>query len=182
MELYDSKTGKLLDSAKNKSLLRIPYYTERGTFIHKSNEYSSLRQLRLRPGIYSRIKANGELESQFNVQRGTGVGYRISMSPSTGVYKLNIGQSSVNLYSILHDMGVEDDTLKDAWGPEVLAINKAKYDPRALDKVYNKLVPLKDRTGLQNSSSSREDKAKLLRDAFDKQKVDKDIRKSTLGF
>lgn len=176
--LYDNNTDELLDVSKSKTLLRIPYYTQRGTFIHNGNEYSTLRQSRLRPGIFTRRKANGELESQFNVQRGTGSGYKITLDPSTGIYKLNVGQSSSNLYSILHDIGVSDEELKEAWGLDVLKRNKAKYDARALDKVYSKIVRNKG----DKENMSRTDKALALRNAFDTQMVDADIRLSTLGF
>ena len=174
--LYDSKTGELLDQVKNKSLLRIPYMSSRGTIAHNGSEYSTLRQLRLRPGVYSRKKNNGELETQFNIERGTGQGYRITLDPSTGLYKLNVGQSSTNLYSILHDMGVSDDELLEAWGPDLFKRNKAKYDARALEKVHSKFV------GARNSTAkNRTEMALELKNAFDNQKIDADIRQLNLG-
>ena len=176
LELYDSNTGELLDKAEKKPLMRVPYYTERGNFIHGGNEYATLRQLRLRPGVYTRKRSNGELESQFNVQRGTGNGFRITLNPETGIYKMNIGQSSTNLYSILHDMGVSDEELTKAWGPEIMVRNKSKYDAGALQKVYSKLV--KDKS---MNNPSREEMAKALKEAFDKQQIDEDIKKTNLG-
>lgn len=180
IELYDSKTGELLDHIENKSLLHVPYYTDRGTFIHKSNEYSTLRQLRLRPGVYSRRRSNGELESQFNVDRGSGAGFRITLNPATGIYKFNVGQSSTSLYSILHDMGVSDEEMADNWGVDVMARNKAHYDARALEKVYSKMIK-KDKSNL-NKNLSREAMANALKDSFENSKIDADIRKSNLGF
>ena len=175
--LYDSKSNQLLDQLKGKTLMRVPYYTERGTFIHNGNEYSTLRQMRLRPGIYSRRKANNELETQFNIERGTGRGYRITFDPKSSIYKFEIGQSSVSLYSILHDIGVPDQELKEAWGDDVFARNKSRYDRRALDKVHSKMVSSRNST-----AKTFEDKARELREAFEAQRVDADIRKSTLGF
>lgn len=169
--LYDSKSNQLLDKLQNKTIMNIPYYTERGTFIHNGNEYTTLKQSRLRPGIYSRRKANGELEAQFNIKRGTGVGYRITLEPETGIYRLNIKQSNIPLYSILHDLGVEDDTLRDLWGEEVFNKNKAKYDTRSLDKAYSKLVMARNRS----SSATREEKIASLKKAFDEQKVERKI-------
>lgn len=177
LELYDSKTGELLDHAENKQLLKVPFYTQRGNFIHGGNEYSTLRQLRLRPGVYNRKRVNGELESQFNVQRGTGAGFRITLNPSSGLYKLNIGQSSSNLYSILHDIGVSDEELTKAWGPDIMVKNKSKYDPRAIEKVYTKLV----RNKPKGVNPSKEQMVQMVRQAFDDQKIDADIKKSNLG-
>lgn len=173
--LYDSKTNELLDEKKNKSLMRVPYYTQRGTFIHNGNEYSTLRQLRLRPGMYTRKKANGELETQFNIERGTGQGYRIIMDPATGIYKFNIGQSNSNLYSLLHDMGVPDQDLINAWGIDIFKRNKAKYDARALEKVHSKLV------GKKSKATNRTEMAMELKNAFDTQRVDADIKQFNLG-
>ncbi len=173
--LYDSKSNQLLDKNLNKTIMNVPYYTDRGTFIHGGNEYTSIKQDRLRPGIYSRKKQNGELETQFNIKRGTGSGYRISFDPASSIYKFNIGQSSVNLYTILHDLGVEDKTLKDVWGEDVLNANRSKYDSKALEKIYQKLVPAKDRI-----AETRDQKIEILKNAFLNQKVDIDIISKTL--
>jgi DNA-directed RNA polymerase beta subunit len=178
--LYDAKTNQLLDSIKGKTLMNVPYYTQRGTFIHNGNEYSTLKQLRLRPGVYTRRRSNGELETQFNVERGTGRGYRITLEPSTGIYKFNIGQSSTNLYSLLHDMGVSDDELRDAWGDDIFERNKKKYDARALEKVYGKMV--RSRYGSDTSKKNRAQMGEELKQAFEDQKIHADIRKSNLGF
>ena len=174
--LYDSKTNNLLDTIKQKTIMHVPYYTERGTFIHNGNEYSTLKQVRLRPGVYSRRKANGELETQFNVQRGTGVGFRVTFTPETGIYKLNVGQSSLNLYSILHDLGVSDDELSKTWGEDILQKNKAKYDYRALSNAASKLVGKRNETG-----SDRASMIKDLKNAFMRQQIDEDIKIRNLG-
>lgn len=173
--LFDSKTNELLDKIENKTIMNVPYYTDRGTFIHNGNEYTTLKQSRLRPGIYSRRKANGELEAQFNIKRGTGSGYRIIFEPSTGVYKLNVGQSNVSLYSILHDLGVSDDELKKAWGDDIFNINQKKYDVRALDKIHQKLVPSR-----LKKSDTRDGKINELKQAFDSQKIEKSIKDRNL--
>ena len=174
--LYDAKTGELLDVAPERTLMRVPYYTERGTFIHNGNEYNTLRQMRLRPGVYSRRKSNGELESQFNVERGTGNGFRVSLDPSSGIYKLNLGQSSSNLYSILHDLGISDEELESAWGPDILARNKRRYDPRALAKVHSKLVPKRI-----SKATNRDEMIAELKEAFDNQQIDEEIKLRNLG-
>ena len=173
--LYDDKTNTLLDTLKNKTIMNVPYYTQRGTFEHNGNEYTSKKQSRLRPGIYTRKKQNGELEAQFNIKRGTGIGYRITFDPQTSLYKLNIGQSNINLYTVLHNLGIKDEELEKAWGKEILDINREKYDAKNFDKLYDKIVLSKDKKGL-----TKEEKIKDLIQAFNNQKVDKDILQSTL--
>lgn len=174
--LYDSNSNQLLDKLQNKTIMNIPYYTDRGTFIHNGNEYTTLKQSRLRPGIYSRRKANGELEAQFNIKRGTGVGYRITLEPQTGIYRLNISQSNVPLYSVLHDLGVSDEELKEAWGEDIFNRNKIKYDSRSLDKIYSKLVMARDR-----KAETREEKIEALKKAFDDQRVERSILNRNLS-
>ena len=173
--LYDSSTNRLLDKLPNKTIMNVPYYTDRGTFIHNGNEYTTEKQSRLRPGIYSRKKANGELEAQFNVKRGTGTGYRITLDPASGIYRFNLSQSNVSLYSLLHDLGVPDEQLRDAWGDSIFEVNKAKYDSRALDKIYQKLVPARFR-----NAETRDGKIARLKEAFENQKVDRDVIQRTL--
>jgi len=127
LNLFDEKDNKLLES-KELTLMRVPYLTDRGTTIHNGNEYVTLTQARLLPGIYTRRRETGEIESHFNARRGTGNAYRIRLEPESQLYKMDIGQASLRLYSLLHDIGVTDDQLKRSWGSDILAANKAGYD------------------------------------------------------
>lgn len=178
LRLKDSSTGQLLSEIKSKTLMNVPYYTERGTFIHGGNEYSTIKQLRLKPGIYNRKKANGILESQFNIKKGTSPsGYSVTLDPATGIYKFNVQQSSTSLYSLLHDLGVPDSDLEKAWGTEIFLKNKEKYDKRALDKIHSKLIRAREST-----AESREDKIEELKKAFNEtQKVDKHVKELNIG-
>lgn len=60
-ELLDNATGKVLD-AQEKVIVRVPHLTDSGTLVHNGNEYAIKNQARLRAGIYSRQKDNGEIE------------------------------------------------------------------------------------------------------------------------
>ncbi len=66
VKLFDNKSNNLIEE-KRLSLLRVPYLTERGTFVHNGSEYSSISQARLLPGVYTRRQSNGGLESHFVV-------------------------------------------------------------------------------------------------------------------
>src|ERR1035437_555989 len=52
--------GKVLDRVKNYTLLHLPYFTERHSFIVAGNEYQVANQVRMRPGVYTRRRANDE--------------------------------------------------------------------------------------------------------------------------
>lgn len=174
MRLFDDKTGDLLDERPNVTVARVPYLTERGTFIHGGNEYSTISQARLMPGIYSRRKANGELEAQVNARRGTGMPFRVRLEPESGLFKLDVGQSQLRLYSLLKDIGVSDEEMGKSWGPELLQRNQDGYDARVFDKAYQRLVRY------PNPHATREEKVKAIKDAMAATKVSRTVTRRTL--
>ena len=70
--LKDAKTGQVLDE-QTSTVAQVPYMTDRGTFVVNGNEYSLSNQMRLRAGIFTRIKENGEIESHVNILPGKGL-------------------------------------------------------------------------------------------------------------
>lgn len=175
MRLIDEETGKELDRHRT-TLLSVPFLTDRGTFIHNGNEIGSIRQARLMAGPYSRVQDSGQLETQFNVRVGTGKAFRVGLEPSTGQYRMKIQQSNLHLYSLLHDLGVEDDTLANRWGSRVLDMNKAKYDSRTLDKAYERLVPAFKR----KDGATQEEKAEAVKAALEETQVSRRVAQRNL--
>jgi 8-oxo-dGTP pyrophosphatase MutT (NUDIX family) len=173
LKLFDERTGEQLDEQRT-TLMRVPHLTERGTFVHNGSEYTSMNQLRLMPGPYTRRKANGELETHFNIKRGTGSGFRVRFEPNSALYKLDIGQSQLRLYSLLHDIGVPDADLEKSWGKDVLTANRNAYDPRVFDKAYARLVKKPD------PSATREQKVEALKAAFEGMQVHRRVAMKNL--
>jgi len=173
VSLYNKQTGDKVES-KEMTLMKVPYVTDRGTTIHNGNEYVTLNQARLSSGIYTRKKESGEIESHINAKRGTGKSFRLRLEPESSLYKLDIDQASLRLYSLLHDLGVTDDELEKRWGPEVLEANRAKYDSRVLDKAYNKLVRDK------KDGASRQEKAEAVKEALKVTRVSRSSVEKTL--
>lgn len=138
--LIDNATGKVVDKSKQQLIMQVPYLTDRGTVIFNGNEYAINNQMRLRPGIYSRVKDNGQIEAHFNVKGGTGPSFRVFMEPDTSVFRVNVGQANLKLYPILRAIGMEDRDLVQAWGRDILHANVAAADPRAVQRAYAKLV------------------------------------------
>lgn len=138
--LTDKKTGTVLDERRD-AVMRVPYYTNRGTIINNGSEYTVISQARLSPGVYTRKKQNGDLEVQFNVANGRG--FRFELDKSTGRIAMRMGQANLPLYPVLKAMGVSDDELKKSWGAEVAYANSQKNDPRALQKLYSKIAGFK---------------------------------------
>ena len=178
VELIDDATGEILDTRKNKSLLRVPYLTDRGTFIHGGNEWVSSMQSRLLPGAYTRRQNNGGLETQFNVRRGSGPAFRVAFDPKSSQYFLRMSNSDMHLYSMLHDIGVDDETLKKAWGEEVWEANKDKYDRRVFEKAFTRLA--RPAAWQTTGNLGKEGKVKVIKDILDGVQINKAVTKSTL--
>lgn len=157
---------------KRATLAKIPYLTDRGTFINGGNEYAMVQQMRLRPGVFTRVKDNGELEAHVNVSKG--YGHRIFMEPSTGVFRVQIGQAKIPLVPLLKAMGVTDKQLRDRWGNEITAANLEQADSQAMRKFYQKLK----RDGQDTDEQSV---AKTVTQSFENMELDPEITKRTLG-
>ena len=171
--LTDKKTGKVLDERRD-GVLRIPYYTDRGTIINNGNEYTIISQARLSPGVYVRRKQNGELESQFNVANG--LGFRVGLNKETGALNMSVGQGHVPLYPVLKALGVTDDEIRKSWGDAVANANMGRYDPRSIDKVYARLAGRKADMNL-----SPLEKEAFIKESLAGSGLDPDVVTRTLG-
>ncbi len=171
--LIDKSTGKVLEE-KRDSVMRVPYYTNRGTIINNGSEYTVISQARLSPGVYTRRKQNGDLESQFNVS--TGSGFRIELDKGTGRMSMRMGQANIPLYPVLKAFGVTDDQIKKSWGSDVAYANANKNDPKAFQKLYNKVAGF-----YADPLMTPEGQVKYVRDAMAKFGLDPNTVVRTLG-
>lgn len=174
ISLYDLE-GNVLDE-KETTLMRVPYLTDRGTFIHGGSDYGSLMQSRLIPGVYTRRQENGNLETQVNTRPGTGGSFRIGLESETGQYSLKIKNSNLHLYSLMKDMGIDEEEIKNTWGEELYKINASKYDPSAINRAYDKIVP----NFQKRLAGENPDKAAMLRDFFEKAQVHERVTRRNL--
>lgn len=171
--LKDKISGEVISQAR-KTIARVPYLTDRGTFIYNGNDYSNKNQQRLRPGVYTRRKANEELEAHVSLIPGTGSAFRIFMEPETGLFKVNIGQANIPAYTLLKALGVDDGLMKEAWGKEIFRVNAEKYKPADIDKVFSRLANYK----IKEQTSDPIEGLKLI---FDRMNLDRDIVQHNLG-
>lgn len=139
--LKDAESGEELDRRENTTLMKVPYYTDRGTFIHNGNNYTGIMQSRMMPGAYTRVQNNGVSEVQINTRVGTGKAFRVALDPEKAQFRFRVKGSDLHLYSVLKDIGVDDQDIRKAWGDEVFEMNKASYDKRATEKAFGKMVP-----------------------------------------
>lgn len=172
--LTDNKTQQPV-ATRTATIANVPYLTDAGTFVNKGVEYTLAHQLRLRPGIFTREKENGELEAHVNALPGKGRSHRYYLDPKTGVFKIQIGQAQIPLMPLLQAMGMREDDIRKSWGNEITAANMEKGDAGTIDKLYQRLV-YKPKTGLDELA-----KIKEIATEFSKTEFDEEVTKRTLG-
>ena len=175
LSLIDKQSGKVVEQS-DQVLVDVPYYSDRGTIIHNGNEYAGSNQHRLLPGPYVRQKRSGEIESQFNVNPGSGRGFRIFMDPDSGVFKLNIGQSAIPAYPVLKASGISDDDMVRSWGKDMWRINSSAKSSDALKRAYDRLAGSKAVPGAD--VAIMED---YIRNELPKFQIDPEVTLRTLG-
>ena len=111
----ENKDGKTVDTVEKKRLFAIPKITQRYSYILDGNEYQFLNQFRLKSGVYTRVKENGQIAAQFNLAKQLeGRGFEIGLDPDTGVFHFDYRNSKIPLYGVAKASGISDDDLESA--------------------------------------------------------------------
>lgn len=172
--LVDNATGQPV-AQRQATLAHVPYLTDSGTFVNRGVEYTLAHQMRLKPGVYTREKDNGELEAHVNVLPGKGRMHRYFLDPKTGVFKIQLGQAQIPLMPLLKALGSSEQDIRKAWGNDITAVNMEKGDAGTLEKLYQRLV-YKQTPGLDAVA-----KQKAIADEFARTELDEDVTRRTLG-
>lgn len=179
VKLVDKTTGEVVDEAKNYTLMDSFHLTDKHTILYKGNNYSVANQLQLLPGVYTRSRETGELESHFNT--GTGRSFSMELDPKTGLFYINILSSNILAAPILTKVfgigpkevsgyippEVWDDNLKAVKGDEV----------KVLGNLYKRLVS----TSKQKPGASPEEMAAQLRESLESSQLSTKTTQFTLG-
>ena len=161
--------GKEVDK-KTVTLMKVPHLTDGGTFVHNGSEYAIKNQQRLRAGVFTRQKANGEIETHANVLDG-GFAHRYFLDPAKGVFYVRTGQGQIPLRPLLHALGATDEETEQHWGRDIHLANVAKPSGGAMEKLIERFAKPQD----------GEDPKAALRRAFEGMTVDPVVTKRTLG-
>lgn len=172
--LLDNATGQPV-AQRQATIAHVPYLTDSGTFVNRGVEYTLAHQMRLKPGVYTREKDNGELEAHVNVLPGKGRMHRYFLDPKTGVFKIQVGQAQIPLLPLLKALGSNEQDIRKAWGNDLTAANMEKGDAGTLEKLYQRLV-YKQTPGLDAVA-----KQKAIADEFARTELDEDVTRRTLG-
>jgi DNA-directed RNA polymerase subunit beta' len=170
-DMFDKETGAKVDTVSGMKLVNLPKLTRRYSFIVEGVEYQTDNQWRLKSGVYSRQRANGELEAQFNLAEGRG--FRMDFYPTKRQFLLRYGTANIQLLPVLRALGMKDEDIRQAWGPKVfdaVAANKTRGDVQKLAKALD-----------YKFAGDEEAAAKVIKEQFDKTVLRKDTTALTLG-
>jgi len=170
VELRDKATGKVKD-AKTVTIAQLPKITRRYSHIVDGNEWQVGNQFRLKSGVYTRVKDNGELSSQWNLAEG--LGFDMDFNPAKRQMTLGYNHSNVPVYPVLKAMGVDDKAMEKTWGSEVFEANKDVNEGQALRKLYKAM------TG--KTSDNLDEIRGHVKETFGNTKLLKDTTAKTLG-
>jgi DNA-directed RNA polymerase subunit beta len=171
--------GAIVDHAKDFTLLQLPYFTPRHTFILDGTEYSVSNQLRQKPGAYVRRRGNEELEAGFNLAKGAN--FKVSMDAEKGLLYMQPTHttSRIPLHPILRALGVPQADIATAWGHDVAAVNRDawKNPDKHVDKLYETLIH-----PARQTAATPEERTRALREYFDATVMDPEVNLHTLGY
>lgn len=176
-ELIDKETGETIDKRDKFKIARIPKMTPWFSTVIDGNEYQTTNQLRLKSGVYTREKNNGNFESRFNLEKGWN--FRMVLPPEKEVFFLVLSNRRYSLYAILQALGVSDQRMKQVWGRDIFDKNKEYgYDKEQSDVInlYKKLS-YKDK----DEKVTYRDAVDGLKKYLDETKVSPETTKVTLG-
>jgi len=181
IKLIDKVTGKVIDENKNFSLMDAFHITPKHTMLYKGNNYSVANQLQLNPGVYTRSKETGELESHFNT--GSGRSFSITLDPQTFQFSVHPASSSSSiplgpLVSRVFGIGpkeVSQYVPTQVW--EANLASSAGKEQKIINDLYAKLVS----TGKQKPTASLEEKIMQLRESMEASSLSPQTTLVTLG-
>lgn len=168
--LIDNETGKVKDR-QALTVAQLPKITRRYNYIVNGNEWQVANQFRLKSGAYTRIKANGEFETQWNLAKG--LGFHTSFDPASKMMSIEVGNAKVPLYPVLKTLGVADDDIEKHWGKQILSANMQVNHDVALKKLFKAYTGEQPET-VQEAQS-------FLRKTYDATELRPDSTKLTLG-
>jgi hypothetical protein len=135
--------------------------TKKHALVYKGNNYSVANQLQLLPGIYTRRKGNGELESHVNT--GTGQSFSVTLDPETGIFYAQILSASSPISPLLIDVFKVPQTEIEKYVPKEIWDNNVKAyignETKLLNWLYTRLVS----TSLQKPGASKDEMITALR-------------------
>jgi len=167
-----SNDGKVVDKQQIR-LADIPVITRRHSYIMGGQEWQVDNQWQLMPGVYTRRRANGKLESHFNTPVTRNV--RVTFDPESKEFVMSRGKTErIPIYHLLRTLGVDDDSLEKVWGKDILQANKgASHASTALERFY--------RADRRTAPPNQEEAAKYFVQKMGEVQLRPEVTAKTLG-
>lgn len=179
VKLIEKSTGKIVDNIKNYTLMDTFHMTGKHTLLYKGNNYSVTNQLQLRPGVYTRSRDTGELESHFNT--GTGRSFSLTLDPQDGMFYIRINNSNVPAAPLLTKVfGIGPREVSNYVPQQVWEENlksSAGKESKVVSDLYKRLVS----TSKQVAGASPEAMAAQLKESLEFCQLNAQTTKATLG-
>lgn len=181
LRLVDKLTGKVVDEAKDFSLMDGFHMTQKHTLLYKGNNYTAANQLQLRPGVYTRIDNVGGLETHFNT--GSGRSFKLELDPQTGMFTITPDSTSAKaplapLLTKVFSIGPKEVGMYvpiEVWNDNLAAV--AGKEDRYIAQLYYKMVS----TSKQIAGASPEQMAAQLKESLANSMLNEQTTKATLG-
>lgn len=182
--LRDNKTGSVVDKTSKRTIMNVPYLTDRGTFIRNGTEYSLINQFRLIPGVFSKWTEDGRIEAHVNVRQGTGNTFKIYMEPKSAEFYIKAKNRKMKLYPVLNALGVKDSQLEEVWGKDILERNKRNAGIRHVHSAIQTLTPSYrklNKTAKEETYDLNPQEMEEFKGSLAKSELDPDATQTTLG-
>ncbi len=151
--------------------------TNRFSAIVGGNEYQVFNQIRRKSGVFSRQRKNGELESEFNLEKGAN--FSLELDPQKKIFNfiLSLGTRQYRLYTLLSALGLPESEMAEAWGQSLFDINKKGALNNEISEILDihKKI-LKPRGDVDFATAKKE-----LQAYFAETKMNGEVNKITLG-
>ena len=167
--------GKLVDEKRVK-LATVPAMAGDGTFIVQGSQFAVDKQLRLRPGIYTRIKQNGETEAHVNPDGFKNL--RLNVDPATQKLTVNVNQANINAIPVLRILGIPDGDIKSALGASLYDANIKHIGKHGDEEIKRFFKSVNPKAEVPDSFA---DMSTQLSEELKKAKLDPKATKITLG-
>lgn len=179
LRLIDKETGKVVDEHPNFALMDSFHITNKHTLLYKGNNYTAANQLQLLPGVYTRFRDTGELESHFNT--ATGRSFQITLDPQEELFYIEVGSSKIPAAPLINDVfqvspsEIAKYVPAEAWVKNLTAV-KGK-EARFISSMYQRMVS----TAKQVQGASVEQMKAQLKESLQNSRLNEQTTLATLG-
>lgn len=170
------KEGDKEIDRKTMKLATAPAMANDGTFIINGSQFSIDKQLRLRPGIYSRVKQNGEIEAHVNPNGFKNL--RLSVDPATKKLTIGVQQANINALPVLNILGIHNEEIKKTFGEDVFNANTKYIGKRGDEEIKRFFKSVNPNAEMPSTAA---EVSKFLAEELSNAKLDPKVTQITLG-